>query len=122
MRNIIVFLILLGFAACQKPKTPEFVTVKDVEVVSIDDREVVLEGIAIFNNPNAYKLLVKEVAVDVEVNEIAMGQVNQLEEFEVPAQANFEVPMVIAFSPKDVYKDLFSGLLDVLSNKKMDVY
>lgn len=123
MRNtIIAAFIMLITAACQKPKSPEFVTVKDVKIVSMDDRQVVLEGIAIFNNPNSYKLVVKEIAVDVEVNQIAVGKVNQPEEFEVPAKADFEVPMIIAFSPKDVYKDLFSGLLDVLTNKKMDVY
>ena len=121
-RTILIYLIFLSLAGCKKLQTPDFVTVKEVKVVSLDKKKVVLEGIAIFSNPNDFKLQVKEIAVDVTINEVAMGQVNQLQDFDVPANADFEVPMVIAFAPKDVYKDLFSSLLDVLNNKKMEVY
>ncbi|MDH3710396.1 MAG: LEA type 2 family protein, partial [Cyclobacteriaceae bacterium] len=81
-----------------------------------------LGGEAILHNPNGIKVTVKEIDISVTVNEKAVGKVNQTGEIEVPANAEFEVPLVVDFAPNDVYDNLLSGLMTIISKGQLEVH
>jgi len=121
------YLITLGLvlslvSACNKPKQPEFVSIKSLEIQEMTDDKVTLAGEAILHNPNGFSVTVKEIDINVTVNEKAVGKVNQIGDIKVPAREDFEVPLVIDFAPRDVYNNLLSGLMAVITKGKLEVY
>ena len=114
--------ICLWLYSCSKPKQPEFVRIKSLVVKEFSDEKVTLGGEAILHNPNGIKVTVKEIDISVTVNEKAVGKVNQTGEIEVPANAEFEVPLVVDFAPNDVYDNLLSGLMTIISKGQLEVH
>lgn len=110
--------------ACEKPQDPQFKTVEDLQVVEFNDQEVVLEGKAVIHNPNAFSIEVIATKLDVKVNEVAVGQVEQNERTEVSGNSDFRVPLVVRFPPSKVFEDkgLFGGVVNAIFKKKVDVH
>ena len=121
-----VYVLLVGLVvvclACAKPKEPELVRIKSLTVQEFSEDKVVLAGEAILYNPNAIGVTVKEIDVSVTVDEKAVGKVNQTGDIKVPANSEFEVPLVIDFAPQDVYDNLLSGLISFISKGEISVY
>ena len=114
--------LVLSIVSCNKPKQPEFVSIKSLQVQEMTDQKVTLAGEAVLHNPNGFSVTVKEIDINVTVNEKAVGKVNQIGDIKVPAKEDFVVPLVIDFAPKDVYDNLLSGLMSVITKGKLDVY
>ena len=114
--------LMLSLGACNKPKQPEFVSIKSLEVREMTDSKVTLAGEAVLHNPNGFSVTVKEIDIDVTVNEKTVGKVNQIGDIKVPAKEDFVVPLVIDFAPKDVYNNLLSGLMAVITKGELEVY
>ena len=118
---LILLFVLLGLG-CSKPTQPELVRVKNLEVHEFTEDVVTLTGSAILFNPNKYSIAVKEIDINVKVNNQAVGKVKQIGEVNVPANAEFEVPLNVTFDPEDVYDNLLSGIINYIMKGEFDVH
>ena len=118
---LLVLFVLLGLG-CSKPTQPELIRVKNLEVHEFTEDEVTLTGSAILFNPNKYSITVNEIDISVKVNDQAVGKVKQMGEVNVPANAEFEVPLNVTFNPEDVYDNLLSGIISYLMKGEFDVH
>ena len=112
------FLVL----ACSRPEEPEFVRMKNLQVDEFTDQQVTISGAAILYNPNNFAITVKEIDIEVKVNDQAVGKANQIGEVKVPPRAEFEVPLNAAFAPEEVYDNLLSGLINYIMKGQFDVH
>ncbi len=95
---------------------------KDFKVEEFSEEEVTISGSAILFNPNQFAVTVKEIDIEVKVNDQAIGKAKQIGEVKVPAKSEFEVPMNASFAPEEVYDNLLSGLLNYIMKGEFDVY
>jgi len=114
--------VILVAAACSKPEQPELIRIKDLKVQDFNKEEVILTGSAVLYNPNGYSITVKEIDVLVQVNDQAVGKVNQVGEVKILAKSEFEVPLNVSFAPQDVYDNLLSGLISYIMKGEFNVH
>lgn len=126
MKRFFWCLILLTplFWSCEKPQEPKFKTVEDLNIIKFTNEEVVLEGKAVIHNPNAFSIEVISTEMDVKVNDVEVGKVEQNERTEVSGNSDFRVPLVVRFPPEKVVNDkgLLGGVLNAIFKKKVNVY
>ena len=114
--------VILVAAACSKPEQPELIRIKDLKVQDFNKEEVILTGSAVLFNPNGYSITVKEIDVLEQVNNQAVGKVNQVGEVKILAKSEFEVPLNVTFAPQDVYDNLLSGLISYIMKGEFNVH
>jgi len=95
----------------------------DIQVQNLSLKNVTLESKLIYHNPNLIGATVVNANTDISVNGINVGRVEQNQKIDVPANSDFELPIVISFPPKDIFKSkgLLRSALQVISNEKADV-
>lgn len=95
---------------------------KNLKVDEFTEDLVTISGAAILYNPNSFLITVKEIDVEVKVNDQAVGKAKQIGEVRVPPKSEFEVPMNASFAPEEVYDNLLSGLINYIMKGEFDVY
>ena len=79
---------------------------------------------ALFNNPNVIGGRLNTEGVQVYVNDISFGRI-ETEEFKVPANDDFTVPLKIQIKTKDLLdkdsKGFLNGLLNSVLNRSLKV-
>ncbi len=115
-------LALLSTWACSRPEEPELVKMKNLKVEEFTEDIVNISGAAVLYNPNNFKITVKEIDIEVRVNDQAVGKAKQIGEVMVPARSEFEVPMNASFAPEEVYDNLLSGIISYIMKGEFDVY
>ncbi len=119
-----LLLLIPVLFSCEKPKDLQFKAVEDLEVLRFDGEEIVLQGKAAIHNPNPYSIEVTKANIDVKVNDVEVGKVEQNERTEVSGNSDFRLPLVVRFPPNKVFgnKGLLGGALNAIFKKKVDVY
>lgn len=115
----LLILILLCTACNQDYQEPTFLGVSQVTVSKITGSEAQLKGVAHFHNPNNQKLTLKEVDIDIVMNDRVIGHIDHLLSTKIPSNSDFDVPLNASFSMKDV--GLINGLLSILGGKAIKV-
>lgn len=123
MRIYLSAFTLLFLISCSAPTAPYFKEMSDIKVQNLSLKNVTLESKLIYHNPNLVGANVKRSSIDITVNDVAVGRVEQNENIEVSANSDFELPVIISFPPKDIFqsKGLLRSALQVLANEKADV-
>ncbi|MEM9339022.1 MAG: LEA type 2 family protein [Bacteroidota bacterium] len=112
----LVLLIGLGFAQCSRPEeAPTFITIEKIKVGKITGKEALLSAEAKFYNPNDQSLKLKEVVVDIEVNDRVVGVIDQRMKLKIAANDYFSVPLEASFNIRDL--GLLNGIISVLGGK-----
>ncbi len=120
--RILPLFLIVGLIACGKPERPKFVSIKSLEVKDFTEKKVTLAGEAVLHNPNKFAVTLKEIDVSVTVNDNAVGKVNQIGDMQIPGNAEFDVPLVIDFTPNEVYDNLLTGIMSILSKGELEVH
>ncbi len=102
-----IFTVITG---CTISKKPEFKYVDNIEVKNIGMRNITLRADAVFNNPNSLKGTLSVDDIHVFVDNIDVGTISS-EEFDVPAESEFAIPLQGTFSLAKIYKDNKNSLL-----------
>ncbi len=102
----IVFLL----ASCSKPQSPEFKKIDNIEVREFTFKNVVLKADAHFYNPNKKGIMLKSTDIDVLIDEILVGKVNQDVETKIEGMSDCVLPLVVNFPPEKILKG--KGFLD----------
>ena len=96
------------------PKSPSFINLNNVKILSANARKVVLQGDAI-----AGKLI--KTDIHIKINDVNITDIEQTTSIDVPKNSNFTVPVNFSFNPKKLTKDndgfLQNAIKSFLSNE-----
>ena len=125
-KNIIVsfsiLLIVFSFVtSCSLPKEPELKDIKNINITNFSISGVTVEADAILFNPNKIKAVLKEIYVTVWINDKEAGILKEESNIEVKGLEEFSVPLKLTFNPNKIFDNVLTGVMDVLSNKKLTV-
>ena len=115
----ILFIFLLLFSCVPK----EQVVLRDIKDVILDagtDGNAKLNAVAIFYNPNALRMKLKEIDVVVMVDGKKAAHANQKFNFQIPAKAEFSVPLEVQLVLKEI--GLLDTLLSLFGGKKYEIH
>lgn len=108
------------FVSCNRPdEEPQFRGIDRIEVTGITGSQAYLNADAFFYNPNDVKMKLKEVEVDVVLEGKKIGTINQSMKTEIPAKAEFKVPLDATFDIGQF--GTLTGILSILNGKKVMV-
>ena len=110
--------------SCSRPQAPVFKKIKNVRVEDANLKNVTLLADAVLFNPNSVGCMIQSTDIDVIANEVAVGKIVQEVETEMPAQSEFEIPLVLNFPTKKIFEKnsgLLDGILSALGDKTVDV-
>lgn len=125
MKKIFLILVIPFIViGCSVKKKPIFLKVDDVNVLSFKADTVKLEAKAFFKNENDIGGKISTDEIKVFVDDVEVAQVSS-EEFKVPANKEFAVPLLVAIPTKKVFgKDkggILKGLLKSVLNNSVKV-
>ena len=117
----ISFVLLL--TSCSAPQEPIFKNMKNVTARMVSAQEVMVTGIAVYENPNAVGGDLTAMSVHVQVDEIDVGKLEQDLSVAVLANSIFEVPFEFRFDPAKIFKEkgVLGSIISILENKSVDV-
>ncbi|MEH0155852.1 LEA type 2 family protein [Limibacter armeniacum] len=123
-RNFTFFLIfatlMLSMTSCGV-KEPEFRSIRNVEMISLEDGNILLKADADIYNPNGVSLTIKEIHVDVMVNDELIGTVDQFLEREMPKKDEVALPLEVKFPPKLLFSNFLTGLMNMATGQDFEI-
>ncbi|WP_258097616.1 LEA type 2 family protein [Marinoscillum pacificum] len=118
---ILPFIAVLLLTQCGRPdQEPEFIAMENVKVSKVTGKEAVLSANAKFYNPNDQSIKLKQVMIDIEVDDRIVGKIDQDMKFKIPANDYFSVPLKASFNIRDL--GLLNGIISVLGGKPVRVH
>lgn len=119
IKKFTLLLLIVLTTACTIKQKPEFIKIDGIQLVDANSKTLTLKAEALFNNPNDVGGRLNTEGVNVFVNDILMGVV-RAEEFKVPANKDFRVPLQIEVNTKDLLKKDQNGFLGGLLNSVLN--
>jgi LEA14-like dessication related protein len=121
MKQVLLFvLIVVAVQACA-PKEP--VVLREVHIRSVDlgkdGKGPVLKADAILYNPNKGSLRLKEIDLNILLNEKPAARIDQKLNAQIKGQSEFTVPLEVQLSLSD--SGLLDTVLSLFGGKKYDV-
>ena len=125
MKNILYLVLISVFLLnCSVKKKPTFIKVDEIKFLSLRSDTVRLQAKAFFKNENDIGGKLSTDKIKVIVNGAEVAQVSS-EEFKVPANKEFSIPLNVVIPANKVFDNkkggILGGLLSSLINKKVDV-
>ena len=124
MKKVTLLLFIIASTSCGVKQKPTFIKVDNIKLITASSTKVILSANALFNNPNLIGGRFNTDGVQVYVNDISFGRI-ETEEFKVPADDNFTIPLKIQINTKDLFdKDpngFLNGLLKSVLNRTLKV-
>ncbi len=118
----LVFLSLF-FTACSVDKEPEFIGVKEIQLVEKKADALIFELLLEFHNPNVLGGTFQSEKLAFFINEVEFSQMTT-PAFEVPAKENFTMPIRIALD-KNTFQgkqlQMLSTILQMASSKQVNL-
>ncbi len=120
MKKILILLTLILVCSCTINKKPTFLRLGEVKLVGISADSVKVQTSAFFKNDNDVGGKISTDNIEVFVEDKSVAKVKS-EEFKVPANKEFEIPLDVAIPYNKMFdKGLLGGLLNtVLNNNKV---
>ncbi len=109
MDRIVIFLLALSFLGSCSPKEP--VVLRQVHIRNVStgaDGNPVLKADAVLYNPNKGSLRLKEIELDILLDDAQAARIDQQLSAQIKAESEFTVPLEVQLKLKD------SGLLDTI--------
>ena len=111
MKKAFYFLILfLLIYSCSVKKSPVFIKVDDVKLISFASDTVRLHANAYFQNPNYVRGKISTDEIKVIVNGVEMAKV-YADDFIVPAINEFLIPLKVVIPTKRIFENNKNGIL-----------
>jgi LEA14-like dessication related protein len=126
MKKLVILFILICLSACENPyEDIVFVAIKDAKLEKVTTTKLEIVATCVLYNPNSVGLNLKEADFDVYVNGKKSAFIDQNNNVEMPANAQFDFPIRATVNPKDIYgekgKGVLGAALQILASQKVDV-
>jgi hypothetical protein len=116
MKKTFYFLgLFLLIYSCSVKKSPIFIKVDDVKLISFASDTIRLHANAYFQNPNDVGGKISTDKIIVIVNGKEVAQVSS-DEFKVPARNEFLIPLKVVIPTKRIFENNKNGILGGLIN------
>lgn len=116
MKKTFYFLgLFLLIYSCSVRKSPIFIKVDDVKLISFETDTIRLFANAYFQNPNDVRGRITTDEIKVIVNGAEVAKV-YADEFNVPARNEFLVPLKVVIPTKRIFENNKNGILGGLIN------
>ena len=124
MKKFTLLLFIIASTSCAVKQKPTFIKVDNIKLITANSTKITVSADALFNNPNVIGGRLNTEGVQVYVNNISFGRI-ETEEFKVPANDDFTVPLKIQIKTKDLLdkdsKGFLNGLLNSVLNRSLKV-
>jgi len=108
--------------SCNFTKKPEFVRLKDFEVIDSNTKNITIRAEALFLNKNDVGGTLKTDDLKVYVNDLELASVVS-DEFDVPKRENFTIPLTIKVATESIINNKNLGsLLGSLISQSLKVH
>lgn len=111
-------MVLVFGGSCGPKEDIQFRHIRDVVVDG--SGKPMLKARAVFYNPNNIRMKLRGLAVDIFVDGKKAAQIDQDLKTEIPAQAEFSVPLEVTLAAEDL--SLLDTVLGMLGGRKMEVH
>lgn len=111
--------IFIFVTACSVKKEPIFLKIDDVKVLSFKMDTVRLQAKAYFKNENDIGGKISTDEIIVSIDGVDVAQVSS-EEFKVPANNEFAVPLLVAMPTMKIFNNKKGGFLGGLLNSVLE--
>lgn len=120
---VLIFFLAINtiLFACSSPSTPEYVRTKDWSFEKLESGNIVFTAKAVFYNPNQSKARLREVDLDIFVNDKKIGKIFQTEKIKINGKSSFDIPLKMEFNLKESGLNIVGSLLTLLTNQKFIV-
>lgn len=115
-----LFIFFLLLSSCVPKEQVVLRNIKDVIVDAGIDGNAKLNAVAIFYNPNTLRMKLKEIDVEVMVDGKKSAHARQKLNFQIPAKAEFSIPLEIQLALKEI--GLLDTLLSLFGGKKYEIH
>ena len=115
-------LIVLLLNGCAQPESPELRSVGEIEVKMISLSTVRLMSEAILYNPNKSSMVLKESAIDIELDGKKIASVNKQFDLKIEGESEFVVPLEVDIQLSDLNLDALGAAFGLLSNKGKEIH
>ena len=126
LRNFTLLLLTSVIFGCSAPQQPIFKSFSNIKSTNVSSKNITITANALFHNPNAMGGEVTATDIEVIINDVTAGKINQDLAIPVPANAAFSVPLTVTVSPKDIYENdrngALGGIINAVLTKKVDVH
>ncbi len=117
MKKVLILLTLILVCSCTINKKPTFLRLGEVKLVAISADSLKVRTTALFKNENDVGGKISTDNIEVFVEDKSVAKVKS-DEFKVPANEEFEIPLDVAIPYNKVFdKGLLGGLLNTVLNK-----
>ena len=121
---LLLLTILVITSGCSISNKPEFKYISNIDVKNVSMRNVTLSADAVFDNPNLLKGKLSIDDIHVFVDNIDVGSISS-EEFDVPSQGEFTIPLEGTFSMSKIYdnnkQNLLGSLLKIVQTDSINI-
>lgn len=122
IKNIFILIFLTSsLTLFAGPSAPEYVRTKDWKIEKLESGNMVFTAKAVFYNPNKSKAKLRDVNLDVYVNDKYIGKVLQTKKININGKSSFDIPLRMEFNIKDSGLGILESLLTLVTNKKFIV-
>lgn len=127
MRHLLTLLCLATlFISCENSyEDVIFKEIKNVKIKNASAQNLELTGDCVLYNPNPVGLDITKAKFDVFVDGRKTAEINQNLDIEMPASGEFILPLSVQLSPKDLYGEKGTGLLNaalkIFANQKVSI-
>ena len=121
MRQFSVLPVLALILSCCVPKEQVVLRkIRNVVIDTIEEGTPLLSGEAVFYNPNAIRMKLKEINIEVFVDGEKSAHADQKLNSVIPSHDEFTVPLKIRLTLKKI--GLWDTVLNLLSGKKYQIH
>ncbi|WP_298778633.1 LEA type 2 family protein [uncultured Polaribacter sp.] len=125
MKKGLYFLVLFLFIfSCSVNKSPVFIKVDNLKLISVASDTIRLSANAFFENPNDVGGKISTDEIKVIVNDTEVAQVSS-DEFKVPVRSEFQVPLKVVIPTHKIFgknkNGILGGLLKSVFNKSIKI-
>jgi len=114
------FILLLSASSC-KLSVPTFKTVNNLKLERVNALGVKLGADAVFNNPNPVRVKVKDLSVDVILENKLIGTLGEKQDIVIKRKSDFVIPLGIVLKPDGSLFENLKNLLNVIRDKEVDI-
>lgn len=116
---IIALLFVVNSKEAQAQKSPEYLRTKDWSIKALNEENLELRTTAVFYNPNKIKIKLKNVDLNLFLNDQFIGKIVQSEIVKIKGKSHFDIPLELAFSLKESDINILSSLISLLTNQNV---
>lgn len=124
MNKLLFTFLTIVLVNCTLTQEPDFIKLDNYKIISANKKEIKLGTNAYFHNPNDVGCEIVSTDIDVLINGLFVGKVNQANLIHLSAGNKFDLPLLVSIPSEKIIKDksgIFSGVLTALMSKNLTV-